>query len=106
MRVGDVVDCVTLSPSPIIDDMTSPADHLIARFLQGVMGALQGTAPNYQADEALHAYLETLNPYTHDTDFQWRGDLSLPTLYQTLIASSILCGYYRAWLRRHGVEVE
>jgi hypothetical protein len=86
--------------------MTSPADHLIARFLQDVMSALQGTAPDYQADEALHAYLETLNPYTHDTDFQWRGELSLPTPYRTLMASSILYGSSRPWLQRHGVEVE
>jgi hypothetical protein len=106
MRAGEAVDCVTLSQSLIIDDMTSPADQLLSRFLQDVMDALQGTASDYQADEALHAFLETLNPYAHDTDFQWRGDLSLPTPYRTLIASSILYGYYRAWLRRHGVEVE
>ncbi len=86
--------------------MISPADHLRSRFLQDVMGALKGTATDHQADEALHTYLETLNPYTHDTDFQWRGELSLPPPYRTLIAASILYGYYRAWLRRHGVEVE
>ena len=58
--------------------MISLADHLRSRFLQDVMGALQGIATEHQADEALHTYLETSIPTPTTPIFNGVGSFPSP----------------------------
>jgi len=75
-------------------------DAFRVRFIAEAIAAIGQEERFDKAHAELREYLYALAPWSRSGDFQFDGEIALPSPYHILIESSILYGYYRAWLRR------
>jgi hypothetical protein len=75
-------------------------DVLRSRFIVEALAAIGQEERFDKVRAALREYLYALAPWSRSGDFQFDGEIALPSPYHILIEPSILYGYYRAWLRR------
>lgn len=88
---------------------TSNVDAMRREFL----GEIAAAAPRNerttyaQWDGAIRAYLETLRPWLTDEDLMLHGRPEFCVLPESSLPFSVYgYGYFRAWLRKHGLDPE
>jgi hypothetical protein len=79
-------------------------EQLATRFLGEVVAATAGTQGFAEQSDALRGYLETLQPHRRMEDYWRSGAMPQPWPLQFLIDGYTLYAFFRAWLRKEGID--
>jgi hypothetical protein len=82
-------------------------EKLVTRFLDEVLSVVNRERTHATASDALRkGYFAGLRPYQQWGDFQFHGKLPRPRPLELFVEPYTLYGYFRAWLRKQGIDPE